>query len=141
MTTDAIFSAANIGAMAGWLLLALAPLRRGPILLAARGVGVLLAVTYAALMIGRISSGAPMDFSNLASLAGAFSQPPVMLVGWVHYLAFDLWVGAWEVEVAQKFGIPHWVVLPCLALTFLLGPMGLLLFLAVAGGFRLARKT
>ena len=56
MNAETIFSAANIGAMAGWLLLALAPLRRGPIILAARGVGVLLAVAYTALMISRISS-------------------------------------------------------------------------------------
>ena len=141
MNAETIFSAANIGAMAGWLLLALAPLRRGPIILAARGVGVLLAVAYTALMISRISSGAPMDFSRLDGLAVAFSNPSVMLVGWVHYLAFDLWVGAWEAEVAPKWGVPHWALVPCLFLTFLLGPMGLLLFLVVAGVFRLVRKT
>lgn len=141
MTIETIFSAANIGAMAGWLLLALAPLRRGPILLAARSVGVLLAVAYTGLMISWMSSGAPMDFSRLDGLAVAFSNPSVMLVGWVHYLAFDLWVGAWEAEAAPKWGVPHWALVPCLGLTFLLGPMGLLLFLAVAGIFRLVRKT
>jgi hypothetical protein len=141
MNLETIFSAANIGAMAGWLLLALAPLRRGPILMAARGVGVLLAVAYAAQMISRMSSGAPMDFSRLDGLAVAFSNPSVMLVGWIHYLAFDLWVGAWEAEVAPKWGVPHWLLLPCLGLTFFLGPMGLLLFLAVAGVCRLVRKT
>jgi hypothetical protein len=141
MTIETIFSVANIGAMAGWLLLALSPLRRGPILLAARGVGVLLAVVYAGLMISRMSSGAPMDFTRLDGLAVAFSNPSVMLVGWIHYLAFDLWVGAWQVEVAPKWGVPHWALLPCLFLTFMFGPMGLLLFLIVAGVFRLTRKA
>ena len=141
MNAETIFSVANIGAMAGWLLLALAPLRRGPIILAARGVGVLLAVAYTGLMISRISSGAPMDFSRLDGLAVAFGNPSVMLVGWVHYLAFDLWVGAWEAEVAPKWGVPHWALVPCLFLTFMLGPMGLLLFLVVAGVFRLVRKA
>ena len=141
MTHESIFSVANIGAMVGWLLLALAPLRRGPVILAARGVGVALAAVYAVLMVSRISSGVPMDFSELEGLAGAFSQPSVMLVGWIHYLAFDLWVGAWEAEVAPKWGVPHWVLVPCLFLTFMLGPIGLLLFLAVAGACRLARRT
>ena len=141
MTIETIFSAANIGAMAGWLLLALSPLRRGPILLAARGVGVLLAVVYAGLMISRMSSGAPMDFTRLDGLAVAFSNPSVMLVGWIHYLAFDLWVGAWQAEVAPKWGVPHWALLPCLFLTFMFGPMGLLLFLIVAGVFKLTRKA
>ncbi len=141
MTIETIFSAANIGAMAGWLLLALSPLRRGPILLAARGVGVLLAVVYAGLMISRMSSGAPMDFTQLDGLAVAFSNPSVMLVGWIHYLAFDLWVGAWQAEVAPKWGVPHWALLPCLFLTFMFGPMGLLLFLIVAGVFKLTRKA
>ncbi len=141
MNIETLFSFTNIGAMAGWLLLALAPLRRGPIILAARGVGVLLAVAYTGLMISRISSGAPMDFTSLDGLAVAFSNPSVMLVGWVHYLAFDLWVGAWEAEVAPKWGVPHWALVPCLFLTFMLGPMGLLLFLAVAGVCRLVRKT
>ena len=143
MTPDAIFSYASLGAMAGWILLALAPLRRGPIITAARAVGVVLAVLYAVLIIRAMTSsdGLGADFSKLASLAAAFSHPPVMLVGWIHYLAFDLWVGAWEAEVAPKWGSPHWALIPCLGLTFYFGPMGLLLFLIVAGAFRLMRKA
>ncbi len=141
MTNENIFSITNIAAMAGWLLLALAPLRRGPILLAARGVGLLLAVTYTAMMIGLMTSGEKLDFSCLAGLSVAFSQPQVMLVGWIHYLAFDLWVGAWEAEMAPKWGVPHWALLPCLGMTFFVGPMGLVLFLAVAGVSRLVRKA
>ena len=64
-----------------------------------------------------------------------------MLVGWVHYLAFDLWVGAWEAEVAPKWGVPHWALLPCLGFTFLVGPVGLVMFLAVAAVCRLLRKA
>jgi hypothetical protein len=141
MTNETLFSVTNIGAMAGWLLLALAPLRRGPILLAARGVGLILALAYTALMIGLISDGTKLGFSGLNGLATFFSQPPVMLVGWIHYLAFDLWVGAWEAEVAPKWGVPHWALLPCLGATFFVGPIGLVLFLAVAGACRLGRKT
>jgi len=78
--------------------------------------------------LSRPGASAP-DFNSLAYLAHAFSDPHVMLVGWTHYLAFDLWVGAWEVEQAGRAGVPHWATVPCLVLTFLAGPIGLLLFL------------
>eukprot|EP01036_Dinobryon_divergens_P059175 gene59175-78960_t len=104
MTNDSIFSLANIVAMVGWLLLALAPLRRGPMLLAARAVGGILAVAYTGFMLMTLSSGDPIDFTRLDGILAAFSNPSVMLVGWIHYLAFDLWVGAWEAEVAPKWG-------------------------------------
>lgn len=141
MTNDSIFSVANLAAMAGWLLLALAPLRRGPIILAARVVGGVLALAYTGFILAALSGGGPMDFTKLDGLASSFSNPSVMLVGWIHYLAFDLWVGAWEAEVAPRWGVPHWALLPCLFLTFMFGPMGLLMFLIVAGVFRLTRKA
>jgi hypothetical protein len=52
------------------------------------------------------------------------------MAGWLHYLAFDLFIGAWEVRDAQRHGIPHLLVIPCLLLTFLLGPIGLLCYMA-----------
>jgi hypothetical protein len=62
-----------------------------------------------------------------------FTQPGIALAGWIHYLAFDLFVGAWEVRDASRHGVPHRVVVPCLVLTFLLGPSGLLAYLALRG--------
>ena len=58
-----------------------------------------------------------------------------MLVGWVHYLVFDLFVGAWIVRDARRRGIHHGLVLPCLFFTLMLGPIGLLLY----AGLRFAR--
>ena len=64
-------------------------------------------------------------------MALLFSNPWALLAGWVHYLAFDLFVGSWEVRDSQARGIPHWLVLPCLFLTFMFGPAGWLLYMAV----------
>ena len=55
----------------------------------------------------------------------------LLLAGWLHYLAFDLLIGRWEVRDAQQRGIPHLLVIPCLALTFLFGPAGWLLYRVV----------
>jgi hypothetical protein len=55
----------------------------------------------------------------------------MLLAGWIHYLAFDLLVGGWEARDSRERGIRHWFVVPCLMLTFLLGPAGWLLYLGV----------
>jgi hypothetical protein len=60
-----------------------------------------------------------------------FANRHLLLAGWVHYLAFDLFVGAGEVRDARRHALSHLLVVPCLALTFLLGPAGLLLYYAV----------
>ncbi len=58
-----------------------------------------------------------------------FALPQVLLAGWVHYLAFDLFTGSWEARDAVRLGISRWLVAPCLVLTFLFGPVGLALYL------------
>ena len=134
MDASTLFDLANAGALLGWILLALAPLRRGWLVPGARIVGVLLALAYSALLIGAVTSGRVSegggDFTSLAGVTALFSRPEGVLVGWVHYLAFDLWVGAWAVEDAHRRGLRHGFVLPCLVFIFLAGPLGLLLYLA-----------
>ena len=133
MTASTLFDLANAGALVGWILLAAAPLKRAWLVPAARIVGVLLAVTYSVLLIGAVTSGRVGDggdFSSLAGVTALFAQPEGVLVGWVHYLAFDLWVGAWAVEDAHRRGLKHGFVLPCLIFILLAGPLGLLLYLA-----------
>jgi len=68
------------------------------------------------------------DFFTLAGVQQLFANPWAALAGWLHYLAFDLFIGSWEVRNARRVGIPHWQVIPCLFLTFMLGPVGLLVY-------------
>lgn len=75
-------------------------------------------------------------FGALADVAGLFESPYLLLAGWVHFLAFDLFVGAWEVRDARRIGIAHLLVMPCLVLTFMLGPVGLLLYLGLRVAWR-----
>jgi hypothetical protein len=60
-----------------------------------------------------------------------FSVPHIVVAGWIHYLIFDLFVGAWETRDAQRRGIPHLLVIPCLIVTLMIGPVGLLLYVLV----------
>jgi hypothetical protein len=132
MTLETLFSLANAVALLGWILLVFAPLRRDLIVTAARAVAVALAATYTVLLVRAVTGdGFSGDLTTLAGLTEGFSRPEAVLVGWVHYLAFDLWVGTWAVEDAGKRGLPHWAVVPCLFFILMAGPFGLLLYLAV----------
>lgn len=64
-------------------------------------------------------------------MSALFADPWMLLAGWIHYLAFDLFVGGWEVRDAQQRGIPHLLVVPALVLTFMFGPAGLLVYLGI----------
>ncbi len=134
MNLETIFSAMSFLAMAGWLCLALAPLRRPALVGAARVVAALLSLAYVILIYQALSSpDAPAGggFNSLAGVMILMSTPTAMLPGWIHYLAFDLWVGTWQAEDAPKSRVPHWLLLPILALTFMFGPAGLLAYLVV----------
>jgi Domain of unknown function (DUF4281) len=136
MEIDSLFRVCNLGILPFWALLALAPRARVTAHLVHQPVvPVLLGVVYGALIFS--GSPAPPE-GNMGTLAGVsvlFSVPRILTAGWIHYLVFDLFVGAWEARDAARRGISHWLVVPCLALTLMLGPLGLLAYL----GLRFAR--
>jgi hypothetical protein len=137
MSPDALFDLVNPLAMSGWLALALGPLApRAADLYAGYVVPVVLSVGYTALILAFWSS-AEGGYDSLPNVMRLFDTPHVALAGWVHYLAFDLFVGAWAARTARAEGFPHLLLLPCLALIFLFGPAGLLLFLALRAGLSL----
>ena len=130
MTAEQLFSILNLVALAAWLPLVFLPRVRWATTVVPVAVPALLAVIYAVLVavaLPRSEGG----FSSLAGVRLLFDNPWGLLAGWTHYLAFDLFIGGWEVRDAQRRGISHLLVVPALALTFLLGPGGLLLYLAI----------
>jgi hypothetical protein len=136
MTAEQLFSILTVITVAAWLPLVFLPRVRGTATLLPVVVPLLLSVIYVVLVAGTLP-GSQGGFSSLAGVAALFDSPWVLLAGWTHYLAFDLFVGGWEVRDARRRGIPHPLIVPALVLTFLLGPAGLLLYLATrwfAGG-------
>lgn len=131
MTPESVFSFANTMVLPGWLLLLLAPRWKPTGWIIHAGIlPVVLGVIYLSI-VGPAMFRGGLDFGSFGSLEGVmnlFSQPWVVVAGWVHYLAFDLWTGAWETRDAARVGLNHFLVIPCLVLTFMLGPVGLLLY-------------
>ena len=130
MGVEQLFSILNLVTMAAWLPLLFLPRLRWTSTVVPVVVPALLAVVYMVL----IAMSLPQSdggFSSLTAVATLFADRRALLAGWVHYLAFDLFIGGWEVRDAQARGVPHLLVVPALLLTFLLGPVGLLLYLGI----------
>jgi hypothetical protein len=127
----ALFQLTGPMAILGWLSLVLSPVApRLADIIAALVIPALFSVAYTALILVHWAD-APGGFGSLTEVMALFTTPAVALAGWVHYLAFDLFVGAWITRTARAEGISHLLILPCLVLTFLFGPAGFLAFTAL----------
>jgi hypothetical protein len=131
MTADQIFQICNTLALIGWLMLVLFGWKRWvSSAVTAVFLPLLFAIIYSGLLLAHWG-GSSGNFNSLTGVAALFSNPWLLLAGWVHYLAFDLFIGSWEARDALTYRIPHLAVAPCLILTFLFGPAGLLLYLVL----------
>ncbi len=131
MPFETLFSLAGLIAMAGWLILLASPLiPTWSERLAGTILPLVLSLGYLALLIIP-ASGSGGGFGTLADVMQLFSYPQAALAGWVHFLAFDLFIGAWVCRTGRTEGLSFWRVAPCLPIIFLFGPAGLLAFQAI----------
>jgi hypothetical protein len=135
-----LFGFTNALALAGWVMLAALP--RGPKLFSVvmYGCVAILCLTYAILFVllfghlvdpGRIAGAAAPDVANysVAGLRPLFASDGGIVLGWTHYLAFDMFVGLWIAKDADHKGFSRLAQLPFLFLTLMAGPVGLLAWL------------
>ncbi len=139
-----LFKVGNMAAMVGWIILILLPRRISfleklwPALqsLPTLIIPILLAIAYSGLVFSGFG-GSGGDFSSLDGVRQLFTSDTVLVAGWFHYLAFDLFVGTVIASKADEIGIHRILQVPILALTFMFGPAGLLVFQMVRGGLSL----
>jgi hypothetical protein len=135
---DTIFSVCSTLAMLGWLGLVLLPGQRVVVEVIARvAIPLLIGCIYIFLMATHYGTGpAGAGYGSLDAVASLFTVRGLLLAGWIHYLAFDLFVGSWEVSDSRANGIHHLFVVPCLFATFMFGPAGLALYFLVKFALR-----
>jgi len=130
MTADQIFQIANPFALSGWVALVVAVAMKREDWITRYVMPIwpfTLAAVYTALIIFFFFQ-APGGFDTLKNVQLLFTSPWAALAGWVHYLAFDLFIGAWiSLKVLQQ-KMPRAILFIILPLTFLFGPIGLLLY-------------
>ncbi len=134
VTPDTAFEWTSRLALLGWTLLVAGVVftpgkpRQWLLLAGGRAVPLLLCATYVLLLAQHWGSAPGGNFGSLAGVTTLFASPGKLVGCWVHFLAFDLWLGRWMVDDVSTRQHSRWPLLPCLPLTFLFGPAGLLLY-------------
>lgn len=133
MALEAVFGMASTLALFSWIALLIFYPRKWIYQTLLSGVLILLGLTYAFYVIPALLDSPDGGFNTLAQVRALFQSDEALLAGWIHYLAFDLFVGMWITKDAWDRDISRWLVFPCLILTFMMGPIGLLTYLLVRG--------
>ncbi len=135
MTYDLLLKFINLSVLPAWALLIFLPNWKGtqaivhsmlyPLLLG----GVYIFCFGLVIFAGHGASN--VDFTSISGIRAIFASDAGVVIGWAHFLVFDLFVGAWEARDAKRRGFNHWLLIPCLFLTFMAGPVGLVLYLVL----------
>jgi hypothetical protein len=136
MTPANMYLMLNLGVLPFWAMLMLLPHARiTEQVVHSIALPLILGVTYAWLLATALTSPAPegAGFASLDALMKTFSVEIALVAGWAHYLVFDLFVGAWQARDAQRVGLNHLLLIPCLLLTLVVGPIGLVTYLMIRG--------
>lgn len=130
MSAFGLFSLFNVAALAGWITLATSVVLNSTTLrdrVAGQWLPMFFSMAYVSLIL-LFFWDAPGGFNSLADVQLLFTSPWVALAGWLHYLAFDLWMGARIARETAGLNLPRWPLIILLPLTFLFGPAGYLAF-------------
>jgi hypothetical protein len=127
MSAETAFQLVNLAVLPIWTTWIAAPRSRLAARLAANAaIFLLLCTLYAGLLGALLAGGGGEAGFGFDALRAALATPLGFLAGWVHWLAFDLFVGAWIVRESRRLSVePR----PYLVSTLLAGPLGLGAFL------------
>ena len=143
MKPEILFQILNNLVLLVWILMIVAPkwkvTRK---IIDTFAITIILSIIYGAIIISSFGKVDFMDFGSLEGIVNMLHNSDAWGSSaiWYHFLAFDLFVGSWILRDSQKLGIPHLVVIPCLLFTFMLGPLGFLIYQIVKFGYMRFKK-
>lgn len=131
MDWKALFVATNAISLVAWALLIIGPRgQRTAAIILYFGVG-LLCLAYAVMFAAQYERVFQGDFSGIEGIRALFAEDGGIVLGWTHYLAFDLFIGQWIAKDADHKGFSRMVQAPVLLLTLFAGPIGLLIWMLI----------
>jgi len=140
MSPEEVFVLAGNIAMAGWIVLAFGPRRWWWLNTVPRVIApLILAVIYAAYILPFFAASGG-GYSSLEVVRQLFSVDELVLAGWVHFLAFDLMIGAYLADRLDRLGVSRLAQLPVLFCTLMFGPVGVILAFAIEGTLRITKS-
>jgi hypothetical protein len=143
MNPDIVFQIYNSAILLPWACLIFAPNFRLTQWLARTYIfPFIYGLSYSILLFTLLfTSNESMDFMSLDGVHRLFASKEGVLVGWIHYLAFDLVAGLWAFGDGQKRKMPHYFLAPCLGFTFVFGPFGFSLYWILRQFYPLAKEN
>ena len=129
MNTDQVFLIVNTLALFSWIPLILSPFstKVRNLLFTTTVTG--LSLLYSAMFIRFFEVSEFSSFSTLSGLMELFTSKEAVLMGWIHYLAFDLLAGLYIAKDAAKNSINIWLLRPLFLFVFMAGPLGFIFYL------------
>jgi hypothetical protein len=117
----------------GWLLLIVAsPCCRCADKAVIGVIVAVLAVAYGCFNFTHLTEvGGLTAFFTYDGAQRVFANPGLQLAAWAHILAVDLVAGVWMLYNSRRYKIRHLVMVPVYLVTIVLGPVGVLVYLAV----------
>jgi len=141
ITVDALFSFSSQLAMFGWVVLIFFPRKLQLLnMLPKYIIPSLLSLTYAVLILLYFFN-TPGGFSTFQAVKILFQTDSLLLAGWLHFLAFDLFIGAWIANKADSLGMSRLFQVPILFATFMLGPLGFIIFIGIRALMNTAKEA
>ena len=130
LSPEQFFSWAGQLTLYGWVILILLPRVKVLVGISQYFIPLVIGLLYAGLMLVHFfnSDG---GFGSLNDVRVLFENDHILLAGWLHYLAFDLFIGAWIARESDNLGISRLIQAPILLATYFLGPIGLVVFLSM----------
>ena len=137
-----LFSWLNSLAMLGWALLIISP-RRWHWLVITTGIVIpsIVGLVYGGLMFTHFTSVEGGGYGSLAQVQALMANESLVVAGWSHYLCFDLVIGTLIAIEGDKRGLHRVIQIPILLMTFMFGPVGLLLFFICIGSFSVLKLS
>jgi len=138
--SETLFQVSNILVLPFWLLIIVLPhWRWTKRIFASPWIAAPTALIYVILVLPNVATLLPaLAQPTLAGIAALLGTPEAAAIAWAHFLTFDLLTGRWAYLDSRSRKISAWIMAPVLLLTFLLGPLGFLLYLLVRSAASLA---
>jgi hypothetical protein len=137
---DALYGLTGMLIIVCWGLLILHPDRSSRWITVPKfAVPTLFGLIYAGIMMAKFF-GSGGGYGSIAAVRALFAHDDILLAGWLHYLAYDFFIGVWIAEQADRIGLSRQIQALILVTAFMFPPMGLVLFLATRATIRRSER-
>ena len=128
MNAGVVFVVAVLAVVPAWVLLIAAPTSRAANAVVHRS-WIFLAVAVVYVVAVAIVGADPSDLASWDGVRRLYEDEVMVLVSWLHFVAVDLFVGAWQARDAARLRLPRVATGFCVLMTFSMAPVGLAAYL------------